>query len=72
MGMAYIDCPELSSVFGCDVVVHATQAHLESIPCSKHGWQMLENFKKNVRKMVVELGKKNFIVWLINKHGDLR
>ncbi|CAK9034728.1 unnamed protein product [Durusdinium trenchii] len=24
--MAYIDCPELSSVFGCDVVVHATQA----------------------------------------------
>jgi hypothetical protein len=22
--------------------------------------------------MVVELGKKNFIVWLINKHGDLR
>jgi hypothetical protein len=28
--------------------------------------------KKNVRKMVVELGKKNFIVWLINKHGDLR
>lgn len=25
MGLAYIDCPELSSVFGCDVVVHATQ-----------------------------------------------
>ena len=23
--MAYIDCPELSQVFGCDVVVHATQ-----------------------------------------------
>ncbi|CAJ1359183.1 unnamed protein product [Effrenium voratum] len=25
MGMAYIECPELSSVFGCDVVAHATQ-----------------------------------------------
>ena len=24
--MAYIECPELSSVFGCDVVAHATQA----------------------------------------------
>ena len=23
--MAYIECPELSQVFGCDVVVHATQ-----------------------------------------------
>ena len=26
--MAYVDCPELSSVFGCDVVVHAAQVRV--------------------------------------------
>jgi len=64
MGMAYIDCPELSSVFGCDVVVHATQAHLETSGCSQYTLQHSNQTwladagksKKNVRKMVVELG----------------
>ena len=35
MGMAYVDCPELSSVFGCDVVVHAAQVRSGGAP---HRW----------------------------------
>ena len=76
MGMAYIDCPELSSVFGCDVVVHATQAHLETSGCSQYTlqhsnqtWLADAGKSKKCKKNGGWIGT---LLLLINKHGDVR